>query len=228
MMSETTTRISDLPENITLQPNMSNGGGGGGGSQSLQNTYMPMNIHPNPYGPQDGNPTPINPSMQQNQQPPQYSQQQPPQFAQQQPPQFAQQPQYKLPSRDIPMDTLQHSHDEQIKPNYIPNTRLSSDYVLDYEKVNETKNKITNEIKHKTRFIDNVMVELQTPIFISILFFIFQMPIINSCMLKYLSFLLIYNEDGNFNFYGILLKSMLFGALFYSSNKFIDYIGDEY
>jgi hypothetical protein len=222
MMSETTTRISDLPENITLQPNMSNGGGGG--SQSLQNTYMPMNIHPNPYGPQDGNPTPINPSMQQTQQ---QQQQQPPQYSQQQP-QFAQEPQYKLPSRDIPMDTLQHNHDEQIKPNYIPNTRLSSDYVLDYEKVNETKHKITNEIKHKTRFIDNVMVELQTPIFISILFFIFQMPIINSCMLKYLSFLLIYNEDGNFNFYGILLKSMLFGALFYSSNKFIDYIGDEY
>ena len=216
MMSETTTRIADLPENITLQPNMS--GSNSGMSQSMQNTYIPMNIHPNPYGSQDGVPPPMNISQQEQQ----YQHEQQEQQYQQE------QPQYKLPSRDIPMDTSYHNHDEQIRPNYIPKTRLSSDYVLDYEKVNESKYKMTNDIKHKTRLIDNIMIELQNPIFISILFFIFQMPIINSCMMKYLSFLMIYNEDGNFNFYGILLKSMLFGTMFYSSNKFIDYISDEY
>ena len=116
---DTTTRISDLPltENITTQI-----GTNKLTEQALQNTYIPMNIHPNPYGPQhDANNIP--------------------------PPQ---QPQYRIPSRDIPINTCQLL-DEQVQPNYIPNTRLSSDYVLNYENQTEHKNAQHSELSKKKK-----------------------------------------------------------------------------
>ena len=55
-MSISTTRISDLPENITLQmptafPMNAIGGVVGGSDQGgIGNSYIPINDHPNPYG----------------------------------------------------------------------------------------------------------------------------------------------------------------------------------
>ena len=46
------------------------------------------------------------------------------------------------------------------------------------------------------------------------------MPIINKLM-STLSFLPIYRTDGNANVYGVILKSAMFGSLFYSINKVI-------
>jgi len=187
---ETTTRISDLPltENITTQI-----GTNKPVDQSLQNTYIPMNIHPNPYGPKQDvtNSIPLP------------------------------QPQHRIPSRDIPINTC-HQLDEQVQPNYIPNTRLSSDYVLDYEKQIEHTNAQHNELTKKKRLIDMLFTEFQTPLYIALLFFIFQMPFMNGLMVKYLSALGIYNTDGNMNVYGYGLKSILFGLLFYGSNKVVE------
>ena len=50
------------------------------------------------------------------------------------------------------------------------------------------------------------------------------MPIVNSFFYKNLYFLSIYYTDGNINFNGILLKSLLFGLVFYSLNSSIQYI----
>ena len=80
---EKTTRISDLPENITMQMpaygatmNTNGGGGGGGGNKQNMNfdsptNYTPINIHPNPYGISAQNPImspPQQPNVQQMQQ----------------------------------------------------------------------------------------------------------------------------------------------------------------
>ena len=187
---DSTTRISELPltENITTHY-----GSNKNTDQSLQNTYIPMNIHPNPYGSQHDT-TNISPP---------------------------QQPQCRIPSRDIPMNTFQQI-DEQVQPNYIPNTRVSSDYVLDYENHTDHKNIDRADLTKKKRLIDILFTELQTTIYITLLFFIFQMPFIDGLMVKYLSIFSIYNTDGNINIYGYIAKSLFFGLLFYGSNKIVD------
>jgi hypothetical protein len=222
-----TTRIADLPENITVQmpagsynqpPPIFNQSNGNMESQEPNTTYTQMNVHPNPYGiPQQNNvmslPQATQQPRNQNQFLPQYNMQQ-------------NEPQYRLPSRDIPVDPTQYLNDEQVQPNYIPMHKLTSDYIKDYEDENDIPIHEYKQKKHRESLVDTLLTELQTPIFIAILFFIFQMPIINTLMYKNLAFLPIYNIDGNANFYGLFLKSAMFGLLYYVFYKFTNYISE--
>ena len=72
--------------------------------------------------------------------------------------------------------------------------------------------------------IDDILSDLQVPIFVSILFFLFQLPIINAYIFKRFSFLSIYNDDGNFNFYGLVFKSWIFGSIYYTITKFTNFL----
>ena len=144
-MSDNTTRIVDLPENISIQMPPSAGIMNMTGSPSFsipstntrteydpQNpTYTPMNIHPNPYGN----------SIQPNVLPlPQPKYQAPSQQGGQDLDPIAELRQMepvRLPSRDIPMDQLQYQQDIEIQPNYIPKPKLTKDYVREYEEAAE-------------------------------------------------------------------------------------------
>jgi hypothetical protein len=206
---QSTTRIADLPENITMQMN-------GPVQQSQQymlppqqymqqpmNTRQPldmagsennlnytqMNVHPNPYGN----------SMQPGTMP--LSQQQMQHEA----------PQYRLPSRDIPSNTDEYMQDIETTANYIPAPKLTSDYIRDFQEDEEVAIKTHKVKKQREHLIDTLLTEIQIPIFIGILFFVFQMPLIDALIFKRFSFMRIYNEDGNFNFYGLFMKSILFG-----------------
>ena len=169
-----------------------------------QLNYKPINVHPNPYGtPQvapDGIP------------PPEASAQR----SQNQAYNVENMPQQTLPSRDIPMNTLDYQQDSEIKPNHIPSVKLTSDYIRDYEKANEEELKLHKQKKYRQEEAHDTISEMQVPILIAVLYFIFSMPIVGSFMRKHLSFLKIYNEDGNFNLMGLIFKSILFGGLFYS------------
>jgi hypothetical protein len=241
-----TTRIADLPENITIQmngqyqqqqptqyalPNVPQGPPppivmGSNAQQQVdvgQNTYVPINIHPNPYGVQQQDPTlPLPQNIQQrgtNQVPPQnYSAQimgglDP-----------AQEIQHRLPSRDIPMDSLAYQHDQEIQPNYIPKPKLTSDYIRDYEAASEDRLRKHEEKKHRERTVDSIFTNIQTPILIAILYFLFQLPIVTTLLYKYFSFLAIYNADGNLNLSGLILKSVMFGSLFFSLQSISEYV----
>ena len=150
-MESSTTRISELPENISIQHSpvhiqpSQNHQMGFPPTISITQTktnqidqqatnYMPMNIHPNPYNnsqPQQP-PNPMHPPQQQQQDP--FSLNVPPQFHEQ----LSQIPQQRLSSRDIPMDTIQYTHDEEIQSNYIPRPSVKNgDYVRDYETTTE-------------------------------------------------------------------------------------------
>lgn len=258
---ENITRISDLPENITVQiPNsygnqMSHSQGlpqgmqnqvmqpqglppalqpihtqQGGYEQSTPTNYIPINIHPNPYGispqnpimaPQTGGP------MQQQGGPLQQGpplQRQPPPLSEQHQMELQNMAHHRLPSRDIPIDATGYLNDEQIQANYVPKVKLTKDYIKDYEEVTDKKIREHEEKKYRENRIDSLLSEFQVPIFIMILFFFFQLPIVNSMIFKKFSFLSIYNVDGNFNFYGLLLKSILFGGLYYSIHKAVAFI----
>jgi len=195
---ESTTRIDDLPENITMRiPNE---------QQGQVPTYAPMNIHPNPYGN----------SIQPNVMPPPQAKVR-----------FQEEtPQMRLPSRDIPMDQTRYQQDEEVQPNYIPRAKLTSDYVKDYEDVTLDNIRRHENRKEKTSAVDRILSDLQIPILVALMFFIFQMPMMNTMFYRNFSFLSVYNTDGNINFYGIALKSVLFGGIFYSLQNTVNYLTD--
>jgi hypothetical protein len=254
-MSSSTTRIADLPENITIQmpgsmtngynnqgngsgmgtgPGTGPGSGPGPGSGFDQNTYMPMNVHPNPYGPQTQSAVMPLPQSQPNNKNGMGPNQGmglnqgmgPNQLTYEQQMMLQNMPQHRIPSRDIPIDTAGYLQDEQIQPNYIPPVKLTSDYINEYEEKHSKKTQEHEQKKHRGRMIDNLLTELQTPMFVAILFFIFQMPIVNTLLYKNFSFLSIYNTDGNINFYGLFLKSLMFGSAYYSLSRFTNYISE--
>ena len=230
-MSENITRISDLPDNITMQiPRDAPQFNGITNLQEQNLSYSPMNIHPNPYGNSiDPNvmPLPQNPHMSQNQQSqPQYKQQPQYQHQSQQPEQldFNNIPHVRLPSRDIPMDQTAYQQDIEITPNFIPKPKLTSDYIKQYEEINEEKLQKHEKNVKRTNELDDMFTDMQIPILISILFFVFQMPSVNTILYKNFLFLSIYNADGNVNFYGIFFKSILFGSIFYGLRKVINFL----
>lgn len=221
------TRIIDLPDTAGAFDKNSLGA----------DMYMPINGHPNPYGippppaggiapPQQtqSGPTQYNNTMySSNVQPqkpaPQYSQEQ---FNEM----FTQQQQQRLPQRDIPMNISEHIQDEQIQPNYIPKPKLTSDYIQDYQESTDRKIREHEEKKIREKKAASWFDEFQIPIMISLLYFIFQLPIINTVIFKRFSFLSIYREDGNFNLLGLTLKSMIFASIFYSFHKSIELISN--
>lgn len=236
-MENTTTRIADLPDNhypnkMDNTPNSFSSGGGNrsnGISSDVPTNYIPMNIHPNPTG------LPAMPSLPSlampslpaiGQDTQSMRQQQQPQMAQLTEEQQYQLQNRRLPSRDIPQSSIDYTQDEQIQPNYIPKSNLSSDYVRDYEATSEQKLRQYDQQKQKESRLDAIINELQMPMMIGALFFLFQLPVMNTMIFKKLSFLSIYDTDGHFNFYGLFLKSGLFGMTYYSLQMIAQFLSE--
>jgi hypothetical protein len=103
---------------------------------------------------------------------------------------------------------------------------MSMDYVRDYENLTESKLENHERNNKRVKLLDMIISEIQTPLIVGLLYFIFQMPFLNSILFKRFSFFSLYNSDGNINFNGILLKSILFGSIFYSIIKVVHFISE--
>ena len=248
-MSNSTTRISDLEEmdsaqvrykppstqhianefygNISWPPQYSNQTQG---NDSSGQNYKPLNIHPNPYGHNAVMPE----TMPNPQASPQRGQQNNMGYMEKEQPAVAGQVNYtlenmppqRLPSRDIPMNPVDYQQDESVQANHIPKVKLTSDYIREYEAANEQTHTEHLEKKYRRETARTLIGELQVPILIAVLYFIFQMPIVNTAMRKYSSFLAIYHEDGNFNLIGLIIKSFLFGTVFYMFHYVAEKVSD--
>ena len=117
-----------------------------------------------------------------------------------------------LPSRDIPQNTEQLTHDAQIQPNYVPPPQT-----IDY--INETDDDIDNYYKKEqnNQSLDAIYDELQGPLLLAVLYFLFQLPFFKKNVFKYLPFLC--HTDGNYNFNGLVFTCGLFGFIYYSLSK---------
>ena len=125
-----------------------------------------------------------------------------------------------LPSRDIPRDTNHITQDETTKPNYIPKAD-NFDYISEHEKKEDIINKhMMNANKQDT--FDYLFEELQTPVLISLLYYLFKQPFIEKLLLKY--FPVFFKKSGHFKWYGSLIMSLLFGATYYSFNTFFNHL----
>ena len=125
----------------------------------------------------------------------------------------------QLPSRDIPMTTNAITQDPAIQPNYIPPPQKNDDYIEDDESNDDIINSY-NKNANIQNSLDGLYSEIQTPLLLSILYFLFQLPIFRKYLFSFFPFL--FTKDGNFNLYGFLFTSVLFGFVFYTLNKIID------
>ena len=129
----------------------------------------------------------------------------------------------QLPSRDIPMNTNGISHDPQVIPNYVPQpSPQNGDYIRNYEQTSDMVNNY-NKGKQNSNSLDDMYNEIQTPLLISVLYFLFQLPFFKKFLFSYLPFL--FSNDGNYNINGFLFTSLLFGIIFYILIKTTSYFG---
>lgn len=126
-----------------------------------------------------------------------------------------------LPTRDIPMNQTNLTNDENIQPNYVP----KQEPYIQQENINHhTLYQHQREKEQEDKTKNKIFDELQIPIIISILFFIFQVPIIDKKLYKYIPSLFL--NDGNMSMSGFFIKSILFGLSYFILIKGMDYFSD--
>jgi hypothetical protein len=128
----------------------------------------------------------------------------------------------QLPSRDIAMTTNNIMQDPHVQPNYIPPPpqMQSQNQMLDYTQANEGPDDIVENYNSNKKYsdsLDEMYSEIQTPLLIAALYFLFQLPFFRKYLLSY--FPILFSMDGNLNINGFLFMSALFGILFYLLNK---------
>ena len=109
-----------------------------------------------------------------------------------------------LPPRDVP---LQNTIDEEAMPNYVP----------EGDKYIQAESKI--RYRPRGENFDKIYDEIQTPILLSILFFLFQLPIFRNTMFRLFPFM--FSKDGNANIQGYFGFSLFFGIFYYCINKIL-------
>ena len=123
-----------------------------------------------------------------------------------------------LPTRDIPINPTVVNNDVEIKPNFIPQTD-NNDYIsnsISPEQLISQNNIKQNNIDK----LDSFYNEFQLPLLVSVLYFLFQLPIFRKTVKKI--FPVLFSNDGNPNLYGYLFNSVLFSTLFYILIKIVN------
>ena len=128
----------------------------------------------------------------------------------------------QLPSRDIPMGTQQLTQDAQIKPNFVPKSN-TKDYIEQHDTYHSLLKQKKTEDKQQDR-LDSLYEELQIPLLVMVLFFLFQMPYMSKVLLK--RFPSLHLRDDSPTFGGYLLKTVLFGVAFYVILRGTRYFGE--
>ena len=128
----------------------------------------------------------------------------------------------QLPSRDIPMTTSNLTHDVNIQPNYIPPPQSNNDYVKNYEQAGDIINEYNDNIERNDT-LDEMYNEIQVPLLLAVLYFLFQLPFFRKFLFSYLPVL--FSNDGNLNLNGYIFMSSLFGIFYYLINKLNTHFG---
>jgi len=127
-----------------------------------------------------------------------------------------------MPVRDVPRSTQPIHHDEQAQhdymqhqqhPDYIDNWESNQDMLYDQSKSDNQRESL--EIMYE---------QFQLPILIMLLYFFFHLPVVNKWFFK--TFTFCFMKDGNMNFQGFVLKSVIFATLFYIIHKNMVYLSN--
>lgn len=126
----------------------------------------------------------------------------------------------QLPSRDIPMTTSSHSADPQVMPNYVPPPM--PDYIARQENPDDMIQQYNRRTQQQSS-LDDMYNEIQTPLLLAVLYFLFQLPFFKRFLYTYTPFL--FANDGNYNINGFVMTSVMFGMLFHLLMKTTSYFG---
>ena len=121
-----------------------------------------------------------------------------------------------LPSRDIPQYQDHLVQDVSIKPNYIPQPVNPVDYVRDHQTNEEIIRAQAYKQEHNDS-VDYLYEQIQTPLLIGVLYFVFQLPIVHKTLFKLLPSL--FNKDGNPNLSGYIVNSVAFAGIYFILTK---------
>ena len=132
-----------------------------------------------------------------------------------------------LPSRDIPQSQEHLIRDPQMQPNYLPAPiPQQTDYIRQQD---ITEDMIKAQMLQNMRAqqpikttADYLYEQLQIPIVIGILYFLFQLPFVRNLLFKFLPNT--FNADGSQNLSGYISSSVIFGGLYLLATKAIVYI----
>lgn len=131
-----------------------------------------------------------------------------------------------IPTRDIPMNPNEFTHDEQIKPNYIPQPPPNErDYIRDYSSM-EGIVRDNRRSENRMDTLEAIYTDLQIPILIGVLYFIFQMPVFRAQLLHFLPSM--FGSDGNFNIAGLTGTSVMFAMCFFVIMKIFNKLGEGF
>lgn len=132
-----------------------------------------------------------------------------------------------LPSRDIPQNQEHLVRDPHMQPNYVPQpVPQQTDYIRQQD---ITEDMIKAQMLKNMRNVppvqttaDYLYEQLQIPIVIGILYFLFQLPFIRNIMGKFLPSTL--NADGSQQLSGYISNSVIFGGLYLLAIKTMAYL----
>lgn len=113
-----------------------------------------------------------------------------------------------LSSRDIPNNTHHLTQDPNTIPTYIPPAK-NKNYIPQEENINYVQQKQESN----DSYLETLYNHFQIPILLTILFFLFQLPIVKRTLFSNFPFL--FHNDGNMNTIGLIMLSISFGCAYF-------------
>ena len=123
-----------------------------------------------------------------------------------------------LEQRKVRFDPTQITTDGQTQVDYIPNENVD-DYVNNNISNNDVNNR-NKKTNNKLTSISNIYDDIQGPLLVVILYFIFQLPNTRTFISKI--FPSFFGVDSNIKLNGLICISLIFGLFYYLLNYVID------
>lgn len=124
-----------------------------------------------------------------------------------------------LQSRDIPMDQSKLVADPEIHHDYIEKKKVKNSRKKIEELLKKYENNDESEKQNRT-----IIDDIQIPLLITIIFFIFQLPFMNNMFKRLMPSL--FRTDGNMTSSSIIVKSLAFGAVYFIISLLIEYMSE--
>ena len=115
-----------------------------------------------------------------------------------------------LQSRDVPQSQTHITQDQQMQPNFVPQPERD-----DYIGTSQTTRDVVREHNEKgasKESYDTLFDNMQTPVLLAILYFIFQLPIVKQTVFRLVPSL--FRKDGTPNLYGYITHSVSFASVY--------------
>ena len=140
-----------------------------------------------------------------------------------------------IPTRDIPMNPNSFTHDDQARPNYVPQPQSmldshaggggGGDYITEHTSMDSIVRANARQ-SNQMDTIEAIYYDFQMPILIGVLYFIFQMPVFRAQLLHFLPSL--FGEGGNFKIMGLTATSAMFAGTFFVIMKIFNKLGEGF